>query len=170
MRLPPPGEALQLVWTQLSIPHLFPLQDRDQHGPIPSLWKWVNAAEFVLVPATALQVYQMLEGLDVSPMTLRRQKATSSVPADPGHLPGVNQLHTHWTCFGCEGFCISAAFLLGAAASPGTPWAPRKAFQPGLSAGLVRIDFLCPFSLVLQRGQAVSHVSLSLFVKDSLPH
>lgn len=84
--------------------------------------------------------------------------------------PWVNQLHSHWTCFGCECFSISAAFLLGAAASPGTLWAPRKAFQPGVSAGFVRIDFLCPFSLVLQRGQAVSHVSLSLFVKDSLPH
>lgn len=113
---------------------------------------------------------QMHEGLDVSPMTLCRQKATSSVPAGPVHLPGVNQLHTHWTCFGCECFSISAVFLLGAAASPGTPWAPRKAFQRGLSAGFIRLDFLCPFSLVLQRGRAVSHVSLGLFVKDNPPY
>lgn len=61
MRLPPPGEALQLVWTHLSILHLFTLQDRDQHWPVTSLRKWVSTGEFVLVSATALQEYQMLK-------------------------------------------------------------------------------------------------------------
>lgn len=37
MGSPPPGEALQLVWTHLSIPHLLTLQDRDQHQPVTSL-------------------------------------------------------------------------------------------------------------------------------------
>lgn len=51
MRLPPPGEALQLVWTSLSIPHLFTLQDRDQHQPNTSLRKWVNTWQVCPCPS-----------------------------------------------------------------------------------------------------------------------
>lgn len=44
MRIPPSAGALQLVWTNLSIPYLFTLlsQGGDQSWPNASLRKWVN--------------------------------------------------------------------------------------------------------------------------------
>lgn len=84
---------------------------------------------------------KMHEGLDVSPMTLCRQKATSSVPQVQSKSLGLT------SCTLTRPALVGSVFpfLLGPAVSPGTLWAPRKAFQPGLSAGFVRLDFLFPF-------------------------
>lgn len=93
-------------------------------------------------------------GLDVFPVTLHRRKAISSVQAGPTNLQGLIrlwtgfQLHTdwsQWTYSDCEQFSFCAAFLLRAAASPGT----LLGSEGGISAWIVSRVCQVPFPLSL---------------------
>lgn len=134
----------------MSIPHLFTLQDRDQHQPNTFLKKWMNTGELSL-SQQLLSKYircsrQTHEGLDISPVTLCRQKATSGVPAGPVPLPGVNQLHTHWTCFDCV-FPFLQHFCWGQQRLQGLPGVQRRHVSWDCQQGLSGLISFFPFSL-----------------------